>query len=409
MRIKPIYIISAIAVILTSCIGSYIDEPYEGTISQLKVALVYPEGEEEALREGVEVKVENISNLAVYTSHSDEKGVAVVDVPKGIYRVSVSDKLPGKIFNGLSDKVLVNGPEVNLDMLLVYSDAGALVIKEIYHGGCLKVPEEGDYQLDKYFIIHNNSEKVIYLDSLCFGTMSPYNSHATNPWVEKNKETGALIFGSFAPVIEAIWQFGGDGKTFPLEPGEDAVVCINGAIDHAARYPNSVNLNKSDYFVCYDNQKYSEAYHPVPGPAISQERYLHVVAKMGPASGYVISVSSPTLLLFRSKGMTIQEYVQQKNSIIPTPGDSHNNVAVIPWDWILDGVEVFTGTSSRNAKRIAPMVDAGYVTLSEPFQGKTVFRKVDEEASAAYGFEVLMDSNNSSVDFYEREKQSLHE
>ena len=36
-------------------------------------------------------------------------------------------------------------------------------------------------------------------------------------------------------------------------------------------------------------------------------------------------------------------------------------------------------------------------------------RKVDESQSAASGYEVLMDTNNSMNDFYEREKQSLHE
>ena len=36
-------------------------------------------------------------------------------------------------------------------------------------------------------------------------------------------------------------------------------------------------------------------------------------------------------------------------------------------------------------------------------------RYVDEAASAASGYEVLKDSNNSLNDFYESEKQSLHE
>ena len=35
-------------------------------------------------------------------------------------------------------------------------------------------------------------------------------------------------------------------------------------------------------------------------------------------------------------------------------------------------------------------------------------RRVDETASAEQGFEVLMDTNNSTADFYERETQSLH-
>ena len=36
-------------------------------------------------------------------------------------------------------------------------------------------------------------------------------------------------------------------------------------------------------------------------------------------------------------------------------------------------------------------------------------RRVDEALSGAAGYEVLMDTNNSSNDFYERETQSLHD
>ena len=36
-------------------------------------------------------------------------------------------------------------------------------------------------------------------------------------------------------------------------------------------------------------------------------------------------------------------------------------------------------------------------------------RNTDYEASKQMGFEVLSDTNNSTLDFYEREVQSLHE
>ena len=76
---------------------------------------------------------------------------------------------------------------------------------------------------------------------------------------------------------------------------------------------------------------------------------------------------------------------------------------------VVDAVEVFSGTSSSNSKRLETSLDAGYVTLSDTFLGHTLHRKVNEDMSNNAGYEVLMDTNNSSVDFYEREKQSLHE
>ena len=62
-----------------------------------------------------------------------------------------------------------------------------------------------------------------------------------------------------------------------------------------------------------------------------------------------------------------------------------------------------------NQKRIPATIDAGAVSLSETFKGRTLMRKADESLSAEQGFEVLQDTNNSTEDFYERETQSLHQ
>jgi hypothetical protein len=84
-------------------------------------------------------------------------------------------------------------------------------------------------------------------------------------------------------------------------------------------------------------------------------------------------------------------------------------VVKVPYEWILDAVEVFEGSSSNNQKRLQPSVDAGYVMLSDTFLGHSLIRLVDEEATAASGYEILRDTNNSLNDFYESERQSLYE
>ena len=84
-------------------------------------------------------------------------------------------------------------------------------------------------------------------------------------------------------------------------------------------------------------------------------------------------------------------------------------MVVIRPEWVVDAVEVFNGASSSNAKRLQASLDAGYVTLSGTYLGHSLMRRTDEELSALVGYEVLSDTNNSSVDFYESEKQSLHE
>ena len=362
--------------------------PYEGDI----------------VRSGAEVRVEDMNTGSRYVSQTDTEGISRFSLPNGLYRINLSGKTDKEVFNAAADKIVLSGKDLGVNLNVIVSKAGSVVIKEIYCGGCKKYPQEGDYQADQYIILHNNDYKVQYLDGICFGTLSPYNATGSNPWID---ESG---LPDFIPVIQAVWQFPGDGDDFPLQPGEDAVMCLRGAIDHTVQYPLSVNLNKPDYFVCYNPTYFTNtAYHPAPGNLISQDRYLDVVIKTGQANAYTMSNSSPAVVIFRAEGMTIQEHVLNPDNVIQVPGSNVDRVVKVPFDWVLDAVEVFDGRSAANQKRLVSSLDAGYITLTDVFLGHTLMRSVDEAATAVAGYEILADTNNSLNDFYESEKQSLYE
>lgn len=395
-------------VLAASCAG--MKDPYEGSLHLLSVTAQYPAGYEGFDLQGSDALVEEINTGSRYSALTDASGSFSMTLPDGIYRVNISGRYGSDVFNGAADKVVLSGADLNLKLPLSYSKAGSIVIKEIYCGGCKKLPQEGDYQGDQYFILHNNDYNVQYLDSLCFGTLSPNNATASNPWVSKDPATGESIFPDFLPIIQAVWQFPGDGDDFPLQPGQDAVICLRGAIDHSLQYPLSVNLNKPDYFVCYNlTYFWNTAYHPAPGNLISEDRIIDVVIKTGQANAYTFSLNSPTLVIWKAEGMTIQEFVNLPDNVTPVPGSSIDNVVKIPYEWIYDAVEVFDARSANNSKRLAPSADAGYVLQTDVFLGHSLMRHIDKEASAASGYEVLTDTNNSLNDFYESEKQSLHE
>ena len=382
-----------------SCTDLRQENPYADDLHTLTVRAEWPSQEHQ--KSGLEVRVEEMNIGSRYVSHTDSEGCAIFVIPDGLYRITISGREDANVFNGSADKIVLAGNDLETSLKLSVSKAGSIVIKEIYCGGCKKLPEEGNYQTDQYIILHNNDYNVQYLDSLCFGTLAPYRSTGSNPWG---------ILPDFVPIVQAVWQFPGDGDDFPLQPGEDAVLCLRGAIDHAAQYPLSVNLNKPDYFVCYNPTYFSNTtYHPAPGELISQDRYLDVVIKTGKANAYTMSIQSPAVVIFRSQGVSIHDFVDSTDNITPVPGSNVDNVVKVPYEWILDAVEVFEGSSSNNQKRLQPSVDAGYVMLSDTFLGHSLIRMVDEEATAASGYEILRDSNNSLNDFYESEKQSLHE
>jgi hypothetical protein len=392
-----------LALLVAACVEEY-KSPWPDALQLLSVNAVYPDGYAHAVHEGAVIRIEEVSSGATYLAKTDSRGLAEIQVPPGIYRITCSDRTGKDLFNGAADKVVVTERRI-VDLRLAHSTAGGLVVKEIYTGGCSKEPQEGTYQSDKYLIIHNNDLETVWLDSLCIGTLAPYNSTAENPWADAS---GQLPAG-FVPIIQAVWMVPGEGSRFPLGPGQDAIICLNGAIDHSAQYPRSVNLDRPDCFVCY-NPLFTNANHPpAPGPHIRHDQILELVIKVGQANAYTISVSSPTAVIFKARGTDIYSFVKDNRNLQLTPGSTVDWVVTIPTEWVLDGVEVFDGRSSNNGKRLISSIDAGYVTQSEPFKSHSLLRNTDEPASAAFGFEVLQDTNNSSNDFHERETQTLHD
>ena len=227
MQTKILSIFAAL-VLVAGCMDN--GEPYApGSLNRLTVKAVYPGGT--APRGGATVSIVEVAGIMSCSVTTGADGSAVTEVPNGIYRITVRDRDENFVFNAAKDKVLISNEDITLDMELQQSKAGAIVIKEIYCGGCSKAPKEGTYQSDKYVILHNNSIEAEYLDGLCMGTLSPYNSNAANPWLSDGELPG------FLPVIQAVLAIPGSGTDFPLEPGEDAVLALNGAIDHTAEYP----------------------------------------------------------------------------------------------------------------------------------------------------------------------------
>lgn len=385
------------------------EKRYDRTLCQLNVELKYPAPYEKYAREGVRVTISDIKSQNVYVSETDNNGCVSFNIPQGYYNIVASDKVSTTLFNGSSPQVRVVEDLLDFRIDMEVSYASSIVIREIYFSGCTKYPVEGTYQNDKYVIIHNNASSVYYLDGLCFGMVDPYNSTGTNVWTSVDPNTGQVVYPDFLPIADCVWQIKGSGTDFPLQPGGDAVIAINGAIDHSAQFPNSVNLNRSDYFVLYNEVLYpNTSYHPVPGDQIRQDHILELLVKVNASNAYPFSNLCPTAILYKAQGCTMAEYIQEENVIIPKPGATNGaRVVMIPVDWALDAVEVYTGQSSDNRHRLPSRLDAGAITFYGQKQGHVVSRKVDENLTSELGYTVYVDTNNSDNDFVELDTQSI--
>lgn len=390
------------ALFMCSCMDLENDNPYSQDLHTLKVQLVLPDEFRGLPLDGIPVEIRDNANGAVFSRTSDSDGIVDIVLPNGVYSATLAATVDYELFNGSAGGIVVDGKDCSIEIRLLHSRTGDILIKEIYSGGCMKLPAQGTYNQDSYVMLHNNTDHTVYLDSLCFATLDPYNSNASAVWTEEQ-------ISQFAPLIQAIWQFPGNGTSYPLASGKDAVISVYGAIDHTAQYPLSVNLNRPDYFVCYNPTLFpNTSYHPAPGDSIREDHILNLPIKMGKANAFTFSMNSPAVVIFKTVGCSLEEFISKSENVIQKPG-SDDRIVCLPNDWIMDGVEVFNGQQTNNKKRISASVDAGYVTLSNVHESKTLMRKVNDARSQTLGYEVLIDTNNSSSDFYERQVQSLHE
>lgn len=396
---KLIYILS-ISIILQGCLNIQGDNPYSRSLTDLTISVDYPSDFPPESKSEVKISITELNLGSTYKIPSSSDGTAKAKLPYGTYSLLLSYQIDQTLYNASCSSILLDKPAADAQLTVTSSKTGAIVFKEIYCGGCTRYPEQGNYAYDSYIVLHNNSARTEYLDSLCFAVLDPYRSGASNVWKDID----------FLPVIQAIWQIKGNGSDFPLAPGEDAVIVVYGAIDHASKYTQSVNLNKADYFVCYNNTYFTNtSYHPAPGNNILKERILDVVIKTGTSNAFVLAQQSPAPVIFKApQGTSIQEFVQNPDNIIQKPGSNVDKIVKLPYSWVIDGVEVFE-PNANNKKRFPQDIDAGAVYFSGPYKGHTLMRKTDESASTSSGYQVLQDTNNSSEDFTENDTQSLHE
>lgn len=373
-------------VALLSAISCEKEDPFK--TYEIPVQLVYPAGDFQPIA-GVEVIATNMTTGMSYMGITDDTGKAVVAAIAGIYDFAVSETRTANgtavMFNGLKTGVTVTkewekAPQT-VSIELVQSEAKQVIIKEVYAGGCPKNDGSGAFANDKYIVLYNNSEVEADLTNVCIGIALPYNSNGTNvDYVD-----GVLSYENQhkVPAGHGFWSW---GTSVPkLQPGEQVVIAMTGAINNTQTYNNSVDLSNSKYYAMYDPESgyNNAAMYPVPSENIPTSQYMKAY-KYGNGNGWTISVASPTMMIFMTpEGMTPQMFMDDKSN-----ENLYNNQAAqirkwVPSDWVLDAVEGFKiGESAKNKKRFIAEVDAGSVYHINQ-KGYSLYRNVDKAATEA--------------------------
>ncbi len=391
MKNKYIYIITCLTILFSACAEDKV-KSYEPVDFKIKLNIGNYDGE---LEKPLSVKFTSLSGVVGVERTievSSTKEVIIKSLIPGRYMISVAGNLSEadskNIFNTESELMLKGGEsnirvfdytenslqEINMEV----STTSSLVFKELYYA-VLK-NGSGSYLFEQFFEIYNNSDEVVYLDSLCISNIYP---HSGVPDTFGTDDNGVDLDANFFFGI-VTWMIPGTGKDVPLEPGKSVVLCSSGR-NHKDVNENLLDLSSSDYEAYVNKISGLEPLdYPVPNlvPAFWTQG-----AKV---YQWTCTVTGPGMVIYKL------DYPFDANDT----ATSINKKAVcikIPKSSVLDAVECLKNPSVADQKRFPSSFDAGFATVLESNNGKSIARKILQ--TTADGRIIFQDTNNSSEDF----------
>ncbi|SEO03540.1 Protein of unknown function [bacterium A37T11] len=365
----------------------------------VEVGLINPPNLEISKFTSLNISFQEINSGTSQTiSQVPETNSLSTTLPEGAYNVSLEGEAEysiGGVVNtikirGYKENFVVSGSSVNLSLpLFVYNENAGFVFQEIYFTGSV-TPEGKQYSGDKYIILKNNSNEVLYADSLVIAQSSflTTSSHQYTPDLMSEAFTSGEII-----------MIPGSGKDHPVQPGATYVIAEN-AINHKEYNVNSIDLSHADLeipllaSINVDN--------PQVPDAINITRYI-AIHNRGFRSFVLAKFNGINIDNFKTANYYTYSYTL-------TSGTTLNlNAYKIPNTLIADAVNLSVASEFQMIVT-DPSLDMGWtycgtVDADPNRYGKSVQRKV--LSTSEDGQQILQDTNNSTVDFNAEQVPSL--
>lgn len=305
----------------------------------------------------------------------------------------VKDGVAGSTdFEVSSSDVAMNEQSTSAKMVVSsFKAEGGFVFSEICTTGTL-TPQNKNYNNDAYFIITNNSDVVLYADSIVL-IESQYQSGSSGnqPWSPDVRP--------YAIPAGAVFMIPGKGTDHPVQPGE-SILIANNAMDHRTVNENSYDLTGAAFEVYLDNGGNSmDTDYDVPNleyiwcytntiwlPSVQQNR-SYAIARMRENKETFLANHSETPTYTASTGKLMESKQVQ-----------------IPNEWVLDAVNLGT-EDDFGWFVISEKLDAGFVagranSKDTTQRGTAIKRKKDSAGK-------YIDTNNSTNDMEARQTPSM--
>ncbi len=277
---------------------------------------------------------------------------------------------------------------------LIAVQANPVIFKELYYAGST-TPNNGSYRNDTFFSIYNNSSKPQDIGDLYIGMSEFYGGLGETGPQWPGEEAGNYTHA----YLKSVWKIVAGGKSFVMQPGQTAVIATMAAPHNKKESYNlnsPVDLSGADF----------EAYVSDPENSYPDLDAPNMEMAFWPDYGYLWrpSVFGQGMVLFEA---TPEEFAAFERVTLPEEfqdqfeSEEYWNCVKVPYDCIVDAVDLIQNSTVTNTKRFSPALDAGYATVGQIYAGLSVRRKV---LPSTDGRVRLQDTNNSAEDFEINEK-----
>ena len=232
---------------------------------------------------------------------------------------------------------------------------------------------------DQYFMVVNNGEKIEYLDGVCWGVTEHANILPDDQFTDFLKSKGELP-------ISTIFQFPGNGKDYPIKPGEYKIVASTAINHRTSEHLRMADLSGADFEVVFP-EEVSTGVDP------DNLDVVNLVNVDVPSPLFMMPKGFLPPVLFKVSG-DLKAFLKEHVMQVKDEDGNTVNVYTIPLENILDGVE--TGAEGMFNTHALPMsVDAGTFLVLGGHKCQLAHRKTEQRNGRTY----WIDTNNSTSDY----------
>lgn len=381
--------------------------------------------------DGITVKITNTNSGAIQTAVSNDSGIVrFKGIQAGTYDIDANITIDDTTYyritgNLISDNITFNasekntqvsvGNDVTLNMTLVSGTVGQWVIKQVYYAGSSTT--NGAIYRDQFIELYNNSDVVLYADSLYIGqvfarqsnTGSSYHVLANGQldWTYASGMSTAIDPNNDYVYTRSILMIPGTGTTYPVQPGSSIVIAQT-ALNHKTPFTGAngttisvkdpsltIDLSGADFEAYYGNFVSSALASDVDNLSVP-----NMVVYQYNGRDYILdNPGRDAYIIFKvDASQNVSNWPSYPLPTIAPPASTATRYIQVPNKYILDGVEVQpSAAEDRIPKKLNAAYDAGFTSVPKgSYSSQSVIRKTLKTVGSRI---ILKDTNNSTEDF----------